>query len=48
VRHAALSINTPCVGGLSHLEIQNHPAVYELVRRIVAGEALDENEGCGP
>jgi pimeloyl-ACP methyl ester carboxylesterase len=32
-------IRSLCFGGLSHLEIQNHPDVYEQVRRIVAGEA---------
>lgn len=45
VRRATFPVSTLCFGGLSHLQIQNHPDVYEQIRRIVAGEAAAEIEG---
>ena len=40
-------VETAAVGGLLHQEVQNHPAVYALLRRACAGEPLAEPSATG-
>jgi pimeloyl-ACP methyl ester carboxylesterase len=39
--HRTFPIDTRCFGGVLHHQLQNHPAVYEQIRRAIAGESGD-------